>query len=110
MRSSAPGSEAFCGSSWLDLSEGSLPLLLGTVVGVGKLGDPALAGTATGVVGAAGSFAGVALGTSAPAFCIASGALSAGTSSSPAEGSPDGSADAPPGSRADAVDKALGGS
>ena len=98
---SAAGSEAPLGSesAWLDFSEGSLPPLLGTGVGLGKLGDPVFAGEATGVVGAGGSFTGVA---SELACCNAIwGFTTAGS---------EGSSDAPAGTMAVAVDKAIGGS
>ena len=68
-------------------------------MGSGKLGDPALAGAAIGIVGAGGSFTGVTLGASRPACFSASGEWFTG-----------GTPNAPPGTMADAVDKAIGGS
>ena len=98
---SAAGSEAWFESDpfWLGSSEVSLPAPLGSVVGLGKLGDPVSAGAAVGVVGAGGSVAGVVVGTSDSACCSESG-------DSAVEESPE----PPPGTMPAPVCKAFGGS
>ena len=107
MLRSAAGSEAPLGSDppGLESFEGSVPELLGTVVGFGKLGDPTLAGAAIAVVGAGGSLAGVTLGASTSGCFSESGAFLADVEA----GSP-GSPGSPPATRACAVCNAFGGS